>query len=253
MFDFSALFVGTIAALSAVSFVQAQTAGTTTTTWDCCEPACGYTSNLSPGARGPVQSCSKSNGAAASGAQNACFASSGNLAFSCDKYQPIIVNNTLSYGFAGHGNTATSTCCKCYQFTWTSGAAAGKSMIVQAINAGGITDTDFDIYTPGGGTDSLADFNACTAQYGAPSGGWGRQYGGKSTPIISRTHSPDGKSMIGVTSDAQCSQLPANLQAGCHWRWQWAGGDVNTWQITYKQVNCPSQLTSLSGCTPAGI
>ncbi len=70
-------------------------------------------------------------------------------------------------------------------------------------------------------TDSLADFNACTAQYGAPSGGWGRQYGGKSTPIISRTHSPDGKSMIGVTSDAQCSQLPANLQAGCHWRWQW--------------------------------
>ncbi|KAI0704442.1 glycoside hydrolase [Cerioporus squamosus] len=231
MLDIRAFIAGTLVALSATSFVQAQTAGTTTTTWDCCEPACGYTSNLSPGARGPVQSCNQSNGPAASGAQNACFVSSGNLAFSCDKYQPIIVNSTLSYGFAGHGNTATSTCCKCYQFTWTSGAAAGKSMIVQAINAGGITDTDFDIYTPGGG---VGDFNACTAQYGAPSGGWGRQYGG-------------------VTSDAQCSQLPSNLQAGCHWRWQWAGGDVNTWQITYKQVNCPSQLTSLSGCTPAAI
>ena len=83
---------------------------------------------------------------AAAGAQNACFASSGALAFSCDKYQPMIVNATLSYGFAGHGNTATATCCQCFQFTWTSGAAAGKSMIVQAINAGGITDTDFDIY-----------------------------------------------------------------------------------------------------------
>jgi hypothetical protein len=57
----------------------------------------------------------------------------------------------------------------------------------------------------------------------------------------------------GVTSDSQCSQLPSNLQAGCHWRWQWAGGDVNEWSITYKQVNCPSQLTSISGCTPASI
>ena len=25
----------------------------------------------------------------------------------------------------------------------------------------------------------------------------------------------------GVTSDAECSELPSNLQAGCHWRWQW--------------------------------
>ncbi|KAL1942260.1 hypothetical protein VTO73DRAFT_6324 [Trametes versicolor] len=212
MFSLKAIF-GLLSALSVIILVHGQTTGTTTTTWDCCEPACGYASNLSPGARGPVQSCSKTNGAAAAGAQNACFASSGTLSFSCDKYQPIIVNSTLSYGFAGHGNTATATCCKCYEFTWTSGAGAGKSMIVQAINAGGITDTDFDIYTPGGG---VGDFNACTAQYGAPSGGWGRQYGG-------------------VTSDAECSQLPSNLQAGCHWRWQWAGGDVNEWQTTYKQ------------------
>ncbi|TCD68186.1 hypothetical protein EIP91_011357 [Steccherinum ochraceum] len=214
----------------AVSVTAQQTAGTTTTTWDCCEPACGYTSNLSPGATGPVKSCNQNNGVASAGAQNACFTQGGG-AFSCQTYQPIIVNSTLSYGFAGHGNTATSSCCKCYQFTWTSGAGVGKSMIVQAINAGGITDTDFDIYTPGGG---VGDYNACTAQYGAPAGGWGRQYGG-------------------VTSDAECSQLPSNLQAGCHWRWQWAGGDVNEWQITYEQVNCPSQLTSVSGCIPAAI
>jgi hypothetical protein len=42
-------------------------------------------------------------------------------------------------------------------------------MIVQAINAGGITDVDFDIYTPGGGVGAL---DACTAQYNAPSEGW---------------------------------------------------------------------------------
>ncbi|TDL17211.1 glycoside hydrolase [Rickenella mellea] len=225
------LFAAIVVALSVVSIVNGATAGTTTTTWDCCEPACGYTSNLSSGAKGPVKSCSKSNGKPASDAQNACFASSGDLAYSCSSYQPIIVNSTFSYGFAGHGNTATATCCKCYQFTWTSGAAKGKLMIVQAINAGGITDVDFDIYTPGGG---VGDFNACTSQYGAPSGGWGRQYGG-------------------VTSDSQCSQLPSNLQAGCHWRWKWAGGDVNTWKVSFTQVNCPSQLTSISGCTPAKI
>ncbi|TFY82164.1 hypothetical protein EWM64_g1850 [Hericium alpestre] len=109
---------------------------------------------------------------------------------------------------------------------WTSGAGAGKSMIVQAINAGGITDTDFGIYY----------YNACVAQYNAPQQGWGRQYGG-------------------VSSDAECSELPSNLQAGCHWRWKWTGGDIDEWcrTTTYQQVNCPSQLTSTSGCTPASI
>ncbi|KAL4248185.1 glycosyl hydrolase 45 (cellulase K) family protein [Abortiporus biennis] len=224
-------FIFSLSLVFAVVVVKTQTTGTTTTTWDCCEPACGYAANLSPGATGPVKSCSQSNGPAASGAQNACFASGGNLAFSCSTFQPIIVNDTMSYGFAGHGNTATDNCCKCFQFSWTSGAGIGKSMIVQAVNAGGITETDFDIYTPGGG---VGDYNACTAQYGAPSGGWGRQYGG-------------------VSSDAECSQLPSSLQDGCHWRWQWAGGDVNEWAITYQQVNCPSELTSISGCTPALI
>lgn len=110
-------------------------------------PTCGLLTFWAlEGTSGVAKACSKSNGSPASGAQNVCFATSGNLAYSCQDYQPIIVNSTLSYGFAGHGNNAKSTCCKCYKFTWTSGAAVGKSMIVQAINAGGITDTGFDIY-----------------------------------------------------------------------------------------------------------
>ncbi|KDQ58657.1 glycoside hydrolase family 45 protein, partial [Jaapia argillacea MUCL 33604] len=118
----------------------------------------------------PVKSCNKSNGVAASGATNVCFASSGtaNLAYSCSSYQPIIVNSTFSCGFAGHGSTATATCCKCFEFTWTSGAAAGKSMIVQAINAGGENLCKGYMHTPGGG---IGDYNGCTSQYGAPSGG----------------------------------------------------------------------------------
>jgi len=34
-------------------------------------------------------------------------------------------------------------------------------MNVQAINAGGFTDADFDIYTPGGG---VGDLNGCASQ-----------------------------------------------------------------------------------------
>jgi hypothetical protein len=79
----------------------------------------------------------------------------------------MIISNTLSYGLAG--NWETSNCCKCFQFTWTSGAGAGKSMVVQVINAGGVNTGDFDIYTPGGG---VGDFNACSSQYGAPAEGW---------------------------------------------------------------------------------
>jgi hypothetical protein len=36
-------------------------------------------------------------------------------------------------GYLAH---ITKQGCKCYQFTWTSGAAAGKSMIIRSINAG---------------------------------------------------------------------------------------------------------------------
>lgn len=63
----------------------------------------------------------------------------------------------------------------------------------------------------------------------------------------------------GVTSYAECSQLPSNLQAGCHWRWQWcayfagtfefqfflpfayhrAGGDVNEWYVVRISTKLP--------------
>lgn len=42
-------------------------------------------------------------------------------------------------------------------------------MIVQVVNSGGVSEGDFDIYTPAGG---VGDFNACESQYRAPSAGW---------------------------------------------------------------------------------
>ncbi|KAI9740430.1 MAG: hypothetical protein M1834_005010 [Cirrosporium novae-zelandiae] len=233
--------------LTAASSVAADgTSGTTTTTWDCCKPACGWDSNLPSGTTGVVKSCNADNEELSdTSTTNAC---DGGTAYSCSDFQPIEVNSTFSYGFAGHGNTATATCCQCYEFTWTSGAGEGKSMIVQAVNAGGITDTDFDIYTvssrivapwcggddakePGGGVGSE---EACDSQYGAATTGWGEQYGG-------------------VQSDSACDELPCELEDGCHWRWEWAGGTINEWTITYNQVNCPTVLTDISGCYPPSI
>jgi hypothetical protein len=53
----------------------------------------------------------------------------------------------------------------------------------------------------------------------------------------------------GVDSSAACGNLPQNLQGGCYWRYNWARGGINGWNINYEQVQCPSRLTSISGCS----
>ncbi len=133
----------------------------------------------------------------------------------------------MSYGFAIMAGVAH--CCKCYKLTWTSGAAAGKQMVVQAINAatgtGSVTANDMVILTPGGGVGPHS--KGCEKQYGAT---WGQTNGG-------------------VDSRQACENLPPNLQGGCYWRFNWARGDMNQWDISYDQVACPSRLTSISGCS----
>ncbi len=86
--------------------------------------------------------------------------------FLCDSYAPVPVADNLSYGFAvvnGAGN-----CCKCFQLTWTSGAARGKQMVVQAINtfepSGDVKAGDVVVLTPGGG--SGPNEAGCRNQYG---------------------------------------------------------------------------------------
>lgn len=65
-------------------------------------------------------------------------------------------------GFSG------SDCCKCFDLTWTSGQARGKTMTVQSINVGNpfgdVTAKDFVILTPGGGVGP--NDAGCRYQYG---------------------------------------------------------------------------------------
>jgi hypothetical protein len=78
----------------------------------------------------------------------------------------VPVTDTLSYGFAVINGAAN--CCKCFQLTWTSGAARGKQMVVQAINlfepSGDVKAGDVVVLTPGGG--SGPNEVGCRAQYG---------------------------------------------------------------------------------------
>lgn len=138
----------------------------------------------------------------------------------CSNESPWAVSDDLAYGYAAvniAGGSEDSWCCACYELTFTSGAVAGKKMVVQATNTGGdLGSNQFDISMPGGG---VGIFNGCTAEWGAPSSGWGAQYGG-------------------ISSRSDCDAFPAALQAGCYWRFDWFEGCDNP-TVEFTQVACP--------------
>ena len=151
----------------------------------------------------------------------------------CTGQSPWAVNDDLAYGFAAaaiSGGSEASWCCGCYELTFTSTAVAGKKMIVQVTNTGGdLGSNHFDIQMPGGG---VGLFDGCTPQFGTPSTGWGATYGG-------------------ISSRSQCDAFPAGLKPGCYWRFDWFKNADNP-NMTFKEVTCPSALTSKTGCVRNG-
>jgi hypothetical protein len=112
------------------------------------------------------------------------------------------------------------------RLTFTSGPVSGKKMVVQVTNTGGdLGDNHFDLQMPGGG---VGLFNGCTTQFGAPSTGWGAQYGG-------------------ISSRSQCDSFPEKLKAGCYWRFDWFKNADNP-SVSFQPVTCPSALTDKTGC-----
>ncbi|CAE6409405.1 unnamed protein product [Rhizoctonia solani] len=173
---------------SSLTLVNAQSGtGATTRYWDCCKGSCGWSGKASVSA--PIRSCDKSNNPLSDyNAQSGC---GGGPAYACSNNSPWAVNDSLAYGFAAvklQGGTESSWCCQCYELTFTSGP------------------NHFDLMIPGGGVGIFGQ--GCATQYGAPSNGWGNQYGG-------------------VSSRSECSQLPSALQAGCYWRFDWFKGADN--------------------------
>lgn len=191
--------------------------------WDCCKPSCAWPGKAA--VSNPAFTCDindnpLSNYEAVSGCQ------SGGSAYTCTDQAPWAANDLVSYGFAAtaiSGGTEASWCCGCYALTFTSGKAKGKQMVVQSVNTGGdLGANHFDLQIPGGGTGI---FDGCTAQFGSS---WGAQYGG-------------------ISDRSQCATLPAKLQAGCEWRFDWFRNADNPTH-TFTQVACPAELTSITGC-----
>ncbi|TFK99649.1 glycoside hydrolase [Pterulicium gracile] len=211
--------------LAVATGIAAQSgSGRTTRYWDCCKPSCSW-NDKAPVNR-PVLTCDAS-GAMQTDPDIPSGCGGGN-AFTCTNMSPFAVDNDTAYGFAAvsiAGSNESAWCCECYQLTFKSGPVAGKRMIVQATNTGGdLGNNHFDILIPGGGLGLFTD--GCPAQFGSWNGG--QQYGG-------------------VSSRAECSNLPAPVVAGCQFRFDWFQGADNP-DVDFQQVQCPAQLQQISGC-----
>lgn len=116
----------------------------TTRYWDCCKPSCGWKGKADFSR--PIEACTADNKPTDDSAGTGC---NGGTAYQCAEQQPWVVNDTMSYGFAGvyilpsftHGGIEDAWCCACYQLDFTSEPLIGKSMIIQASN------TAYDITT----------------------------------------------------------------------------------------------------------
>jgi hypothetical protein len=226
------------------------TNGWATRYWDCCKPACGWTGNV-PGGSNPVPSCSSSNQSYGSdyNEQSAC---SGGPAYMCQNFGPWAVSDTLAYGFAAV-NQGSDYCGRCYQLQFTgashnanndagSQSLVGKTMIVQAINNGGVDANQFDLLIPGGG---VGDFNACSSQWGTSD--LGAQYGGFFLACQMANDYDYAKSK--ACAAAKCQSIFAtkpDLLASCNWFTTWFDAPDNP-ALMYKEVTCPAGITSVSG------
>ena len=96
-------------------------------------------------------------------------------------------------------------------------------MLIQSVNTGGdLGDNQFDLQIPGGG---LGIFDGCTSEFG---GIGGARYGG-------------------ISNRSECASMPAKLQAGCYWRFDWFQNADNP-NHQFTQVQCPTELTARTGC-----
>ncbi|KAF7886014.1 hypothetical protein EAF00_010117 [Botryotinia globosa] len=212
---------------------QASGSGTTTRYWDCCKPSCAWSDKaaLASGS-GPVGTCDVKDSPLSDPTAVAVSGCNGGTSYMCSDQSPWAVTDDLAYGYAAvniAGGSEASWCCACYELTFTSTALAGKKMIVQATNTGGdLGSNQFDLAMPGGG---VGIFNGCATEFGAPSSGWGAQYGG-------------------IAAVSSCSTFPAALQPGCNFRFNWFESADNP-TVDFKQVECPAALTKSTGCKRA--
>lgn len=229
--------------------IEGGEAGFTTRYWDCCKPHCGWPNNSGR----PINSCDQGNNNMG-GNHDAPSACEGGPAHMCWNFVPITNGDNIAYAFAAHNNVPCGTC---FQLDFTgesknpkpetghdlgSQSLKGKSMIVQVINTGGIEPGQFDLLVPGGG---VGEFDACTNQWGGQD--LGEVYGGFFLACQKQhefAYEPS-RQCARDWCDRVFSDKP-DLHKGCSWFVEWfALADNPT--MHYKQVDCPQELTQVSG------
>ncbi|XP_057660620.1 endoglucanase-like [Diorhabda carinulata] len=204
--------------------------GITTRYWDCCAPSCAYYGFISTQNGIPDQTCQidgETPSTEENNAKSGC--EEGGTAFTCSIQQPFVVNSTLAYGWTAAsftGGVDTSKCCHCLLLSFKD-QLAGKQMLVQIVNTGSdLGENQFDLQIPGGG---VGIFNlGCMTQWNTGEDGWGRRYGG-------------------VSTIEECDTLPAVLQPGCRFRFEYMEG-VDNPLVSFIEVKCPAELVNISKC-----
>jgi len=225
----------------------------TTGYWDCCKPSCSWSNkgNVTQ----PVAACDAATGNVLTDS-NVVSVCEGGTATTCSNNQPFIVNSGLSMGFAAaavggiSGLNGDENCGQCYALHFIDqthdpngdnwGGAhpelVGKTMVVQVTNIGYDVSGEhsFDIQIPGAGQGIFT--SGCVAQFP------GTQVG---------DHDCDNN-YGGCSDKSGCARLPEELQAGCEWRHDWyhwlkVSGQTNNPHVDFRRVQCPSQLTNISG------
>ncbi|XP_060528720.1 endoglucanase-like [Cylas formicarius] len=201
--------------------------GVTTRYWDCCKPSCAWQIPQT-NVKTPVESC-QIDGVNPIDFNDQSGCDDNGVAYMCNDQQAWVINDTLSYGFVAasfSGGSDLSQCCHCVLLSFQ-GRLLGKHLLAQITNTGSdLYQNHFDIAIPGGGLGIFK--RGCMTQWNTTETGWGQEIGG-------------------VTSEAECSELPAALQRGCDWRFEFLEG-VDNPDVLFQEVECPAELTAITKC-----
>lgn len=215
-----------------------------------------------PNSVNPLQACSSGNQVL--GDLDAPSACDGGNAHMCYGQTPWAVSDTLAYGYAA--TSSGDVCGRCYEVSFTgqsynggsdpgSAALAGKRMIVQATNIGhDVGGGQFDLLVPGGGVGA---FNACSAQWGVSNSELGVQYGGFLAACKNELGWNASLAQYKSCVANRCNSVFASrgltdLYQGCMWFVDWFQAADNP-SLKYKEVACPSELTSRSGMSRGAL
>lgn len=194
----------------------------TTRYWDCCEPHCGWRTNMRL-CDIDGKTLTNRNGGSSCG---------GGSVFQCMDYAPFAVNNKISFAWVAFNNGGNQ-CADCYQLA-LQGALSGKQIVVQSINVGDGGLDAFDLLIPGGGVGAN---NGCSRQWNnAP---LGVTYGGF------RGTCGSNKDCILAMCEKAFGNRP-DLMQGCNWYLNWFENADNP-SVLYVKVPCPKEIKDISG------